>query len=326
MKKCIICKKIKADNEFNKEHIIPESIGGSLTTENVCKDCNNRLGIEIDSKIADDFLIKGNVVGNEIKNKKNKEKVLFDKLTSNKNPQIKIKAKREKSGKFKNWETNTSLKTSPENKKSHLIHYDANKNKEEVVKDIEKQFKRKYDKVLSEDEIEQIKYKMKNEYEQPKIEFNFRAKIDFKKLSREFIKIAYESAHYLLGEKYFDDEIGEELRKSLFEEDNELINKYAARGIELISNEKLKQIFHQIDTISDKKLIHLLHFSRENNKLYVLINLFNTYLNCICITENIDIYDFKEILYFISFFYQNDEKMFDEMNEIDLTKKIFEIR
>lgn len=322
MKKCIICKKIKEDNEFNKEHIIPESIGGSLTIENVCKDCNNKLGIEIDSKIVDDFLIKGNIVGKEIKNKKNKEKVLFEKLTSNKNPQIKIRAKREKSGKFKNWETNTSLKTSTEDKNSHLIHYDANKDKEEVVKDIRKLFKMKYDKVLSEDEIEQIKYKMENEYDQPKIEFNFRAKIDFKKLSIEFIKIAYESAHYLLGEKYFDDEIGEELRKSLFEEDNELINKYAARGMELISNEKLKQIFHQINTISDKELIHLLHFSRKNNKLYVVINLFNTYLNCICITENIDIYDFDEILYFISFFYKKDEKMFDEMNDLDLAKKM----
>ena len=50
MKKCIICKKIKEDGEFNKEHIIPESIGGSLTIENVCKECNSKLGEEIDSK------------------------------------------------------------------------------------------------------------------------------------------------------------------------------------------------------------------------------------------------------------------------------------
>lgn len=70
MKKCIICKKIKEDGEFNKEHIIPESIGGSLTIENVCKECNSKLGEEIDSKIVNDFFIKGNSVGKQIKNKK----------------------------------------------------------------------------------------------------------------------------------------------------------------------------------------------------------------------------------------------------------------
>ena len=54
MKRCIICKKIKNSNDFNKEHIIPESIGGSLTIDNVCKDCNSKLGKEIDSKITND--------------------------------------------------------------------------------------------------------------------------------------------------------------------------------------------------------------------------------------------------------------------------------
>ena len=140
MKKCIICNKIKDNNDFNKEHIIPESIGGSLTIENVCKACNNKLGKEIDSKIIDDFLIKGQVVGNKIKNKNNKEKVLFEKLISNKNPQIKLKAKRV-NGKLEKWEANTSLKASAEDKNFHSIYFDSNKDKRIVLKEIEKQFK-----------------------------------------------------------------------------------------------------------------------------------------------------------------------------------------
>lgn len=114
MKKCIICEKIKNNEEFNKEHIIPESIGGSLTIENVCKACNSKLGKEIDSKIINDFLIKGEIVGNKIRSKKNKEKILFENLTSNKNPQVKLKAKKGKNGEFEKWESNTSLKTSLE--------------------------------------------------------------------------------------------------------------------------------------------------------------------------------------------------------------------
>lgn len=324
MKKCIICKKIKYDDEFNKEHIIPESIGGSLTIENVCKECNNKLGIEIDSKIVDDFLIKANIVGNEIKNKKNKEKVPFEKLISNKYHNIKITAKREKSGKFKNWESNTSLKQSKEDQNKQTIYYDSNKNQEEVLKDIENLFKNKYNKELSEDEKEQIKYKMNNEYNKPEIEFNYPAIIDFKKIARGLIKIAYESAYYKLGEEYFDDEMGEELRESLFDENKDIIEKYAQRGMEMMPDEKLKMIFHQIDTISDKKLIHLLYFFKNNNKFYVVINIFNTYKNCICISENIDRYDFNENIYLISFFYQNDKKTFDEMNDLDLAYKFIE--
>lgn len=322
MKKCIICKKIKNSNDFNKEHVIPESIGGSLTIDNVCKACNSKLGKEIDSKITNDFLIKGNTVKNKIKNKKNKEKVLFEKLTSNKNPKIKIRAKRGKNGKFENWESNTSLKPSPDNKSIHSIYYDPNKDKETVLKDIEKLFKNKYKKILTEEEKKEIVYKMNNEYTYPEIEFNFNSTIDFKKIAREFNKIAYETAHYILGKKYFDDEIGQDLRESLFDENHELIEKYAKRGMGLISNPKFKDIFNFINQLSEKKLIHLIVIYVINNKIYLVINLFNIYINCICITETVNVYNFNELIYFILFYHENNEKTFDEMNELDLLKGI----
>ena len=284
MTKCIICNKIKDNNDFNKEHIIPESIGGSLTIENVCKACNNKLGKEIDSKIIDDFLIKGQVVGNKIKNKNNKEKVLFEKLISNKNPQIKLKAKRV-NGKLEKWEANTSLKASAEDKNFHSIYFDSNKDKRIVLKEIEKQFKNKYGKTLTEEEKEMIIYKINNEYIYPKIEFNSTKIIDFKKITMKFIKIAYETAYYILGKKYLDDKIGQELRESLFNENHKLIEKYTERGMELISNPKFKEIFNKINNLTDKNLIHLIEISEINNKLYIAINLFNIYNNCICITE-----------------------------------------
>lgn len=324
MKKCIICKKIKNNEEFNKEHIIPESIGGSLTIENVCKECNNKLGKEIDSKIIDDFLIKGQIVGNKIRNKNNKEKVLFEKLISNNNPKIKLKAKRVKNGKFEKWEANTSLKSSKEDKNFHSIYFDSNKDKKIVLKEIEKQFKNKYGKTLTEEEKKMIMYKINNEYSYPKIEFNSTQTIDFKKLTREFIKIAYETAHYILGEKYFDDVIGQDLRESLFNENHELIDKYVERGMELISYPKFKEIFNKLNNLSDKNLIHLIEISEINNKLYIAINLFNIYNNCICITETANLYNFNEVIYFIVFYYENNEKTFSELNDLDLAKMFIE--
>lgn len=321
MKTCIICKKNKNDDEFNKEHVLPESIGGSLTIDNVCKSCNSKLGNEIDSKIINDFLIKGEIVGNKIRNKKNKEKVLFETLISNKNPQIKLNAKRRKNGKFEKWESNTSLKTSSDNKNMHSIYFDSNKDIGNVLKDIEKLFKHKYGKILSDEEKKDILYKINNEYNHPEIEFNFTSTIDFKKLAREFIKIAYETAHYLLGEKYLDDKIGQNLRESLFDKNHELLEKYAERGMELMFNPKFKDIFNKLNNISNKNLIHLIEISEINNKLYLAINLFNMYINCICITETMNLYNFNEVIYFILFYHENNEKTYEEMNELDLAKK-----
>lgn len=324
MKKCIICNEIKEDAEFNKEHVIPELIGGSLTIDNVCKTCNNKLGNEIDSKIINDFLIKGKIVEKGIKNKNNKEKVLFEKLISNKNPQIKLKAKRRKDGKFEKWESNTSLKTSPNNKNKHTIYYDSNKDKEFVLKDIENLFKNKYGKILNEKEKEDIRHKMNSEPKNPEIEFNFTSIIDFKKLAREFIKIAYETAYYILGEKYSDDKIGQDLRKSLFDENHELTEKYSKRGMELMGKPKPNEIFNFVNNFSDKNLIHLIQMSEIDNRLYLAINLFNMYRNCICISKTSKAYNINEKIYLISFYYENNEKTFDKMNELDLAKRYIE--
>lgn len=45
---CIFCNE---ENEPSEEHIIPESIGGIATIKTVCRDCNSKLGTEVDSEL-----------------------------------------------------------------------------------------------------------------------------------------------------------------------------------------------------------------------------------------------------------------------------------
>ncbi|MBK7872858.1 MAG: hypothetical protein IPJ74_20395 [Saprospiraceae bacterium] len=47
MRQCIICFEHKKVTEFNKEHVFPETIGGEICIENVCKTCNGLLGKEL---------------------------------------------------------------------------------------------------------------------------------------------------------------------------------------------------------------------------------------------------------------------------------------
>jgi len=49
---CIICSEIKNKSEFNREHIIPQNIGGTLYIDNVvCKCCNSSFGSDVDNEI-----------------------------------------------------------------------------------------------------------------------------------------------------------------------------------------------------------------------------------------------------------------------------------
>jgi len=46
---CLFC---NSSNKFSEEHIIPKSIGGSITINNVCIDCNSKFGSEVDIKLT----------------------------------------------------------------------------------------------------------------------------------------------------------------------------------------------------------------------------------------------------------------------------------
>jgi HNH endonuclease len=46
---CIFCLKEKGPS---KEHVFPEGIGGSLTIDRVCKDCNDELGAKVDAPLV----------------------------------------------------------------------------------------------------------------------------------------------------------------------------------------------------------------------------------------------------------------------------------
>ncbi len=53
--KCIFCEETK---EGTAEHIFPQSIGGTRIIEEVCKDCNSKLGSDVDSPLINNVLME----------------------------------------------------------------------------------------------------------------------------------------------------------------------------------------------------------------------------------------------------------------------------
>jgi hypothetical protein len=54
---CPYCGMIKPDVERSEEHVIPIALGGGLTTDLVCDDCNQRAGKEVDRPFLDQLWI-----------------------------------------------------------------------------------------------------------------------------------------------------------------------------------------------------------------------------------------------------------------------------
>lgn len=59
---CIYCRNEKDDSEFTLEHVIPQSLGGAyapafLKTRDVCKSCNNNLGLFVDASFEKNWMV-----------------------------------------------------------------------------------------------------------------------------------------------------------------------------------------------------------------------------------------------------------------------------
>ncbi|WP_205277115.1 HNH endonuclease [Leptospira ainazelensis] len=66
MKKCIYCRKNKEEDEFSLEHVIPQFLGGAYSTNQfktreVCKTCNNNLGLFVDGLFAKNSIVFNNL-------------------------------------------------------------------------------------------------------------------------------------------------------------------------------------------------------------------------------------------------------------------------
>lgn len=48
--RCLYCRAAKDCAEDSAEHVVPDSLGGSLTIKGVCERCNNTFGSEVESE------------------------------------------------------------------------------------------------------------------------------------------------------------------------------------------------------------------------------------------------------------------------------------
>lgn len=201
---CIYCRKELSEDNFSKEHIFPESIGGNLIIKNVCSVCNSYLGRNIDKHLVDNFIIKMIRAGLEIKNKSNNLTTPLNGGYIVSNPKALITQyydKKSNSLKFKAAQTVVEEKSEDGLKTLFIsgdISDDLNKKINEIVRK----------KGLLEPFDEKI-----TTYKKPKIRKE--EEINRLLIIPPLLKIAYSLGNYWLGEKYLNDRTGLLLSKKL---------------------------------------------------------------------------------------------------------------
>ncbi|WP_203341317.1 HNH endonuclease [Planococcus beijingensis] len=279
--RCIICKEIKEQEEFNEEHVFPDSIGGTLTQYNVCIICNSRLGHDVDTHLVNHFLVKIKRMIYRIPGKSGEIPNIFKK------GYLKGDMEQEMRLEFDSVGNSKGVYMQPEKQFNVLadgsgnLHYRVDlKDKARLPGMVNKTLKRNGFPVMESAEI----LRRAVETREPAPEMIIEASADLIEYKRAILKIAYELSHYWIGENYFNDPNGEIIRKILIAKNftDAKINKIGSinEGISLDLYKRLKQggDFHMAVLIKD------------GNKIYCEIQIFDCMEGTIIVSNNAERY------------------------------------
>lgn len=277
MKQCIFCKEYKEDSEFNREHIILESLGGNGNEDicfNVCKTCNSSLGTRVDACLVNHeitkvmryyFKIKGK---NGVPNPFKKQKIKYA------DTPFEGKLKTDKEGNIIGFRADYKIYENDGNviiagpKKGFVEYVNSqlenlgkpSMTKEEILGNVLD---------LGELKIPHIN----------KIEFSEELKTEY--LNYAFptmLKMAYEFCFVKLGKKYLDDPIAIDIRNFLMKFDYKKFEYYECPTSARIS------------WLEESRRFISLFLLKEENKIFVEINLYGCVLCTICMSKSIKNY------------------------------------
>ena len=183
-KECIICREIKNKNLFSEEHIIPDSLGGTIKILEVCKKCNEEMGKKLDYHLTD-------FISNRIYRKKYKisgktgkiPEIIKNHTYDSKGRKIEIKT--DENNNFK--VIQSPLKEFQDDNRLQMLFQDGDNKMEKIIEGFREKAKANG---------KEIEVKITEVFEPPE-KYNFKEEINLTALKMEFFKIAHEFlCHY----------------------------------------------------------------------------------------------------------------------------------
>lgn len=321
MKKCILCETSKEDNEFNREHVVPKQLGGSFTVFNLCKDCNTKLGDELDKKVAENLLFKIYKNNEKIKSNSGNHINPFEYFVSDEDENRKIEIVTDEEGNLKissipQYEPKLEIKNETHEKKATGILTTEDKIPIEDLSEIFNELGEELNVKLSPEGEEEIK---SGKVETKRINHVERFSMDITMYTwpiiKLFVRIAYEIAFYKLGDEYFNDPMKSNLKNYLESDDKYIEDLQTRYGISIgfVKNDEINSVISNLAQAlyKDENLLHHITIqpARVNgiNGIHCVISLFNKLTAYILISENFNRYDI-DTLSSVMMFKNNEEK------------------
>jgi len=183
-KECIICREIKNKNLFSEEHIIPDSLGGTIKILEVCKKCNEEMGKKLDYHLTD--FISNRIYRKEYKisGKTGKiPEIIKNHTYDSKGRKIEIKTDENNNFKL----IQSPLKEFQDDNRLQMLFQDGDNKMEKIIEGFREKAKANG---------KEIEVKITEVFEPPE-KYNFKEEINLTALKMEFFKIAHEFlCHY----------------------------------------------------------------------------------------------------------------------------------
>jgi hypothetical protein len=289
---CIICLKENKSSEFTSEHVIPKSIGGTYSIQNVCIDCNSKLGHEVDCHLTEHWLIKVERYLRRIPGKTGKVPNPFKYGTMKGDSKHQLLYLFDDAGNFKYLYTIPRVETKTSQDGNEYLHILLDiKDENRLPEIINKKRLRANLPALTKEDMDELIQTQRFCFKKPSIEFeSFFDSVEYK---RSVLKIAYELACEWIGERYLEDPTADLLRKCIL--DNKLgkdwSNKYPIRGtIGFIQRgvPHMQLWLHENDA-------HIVFIKKDGNFIGCYIRIFQIIEAYIMLSDRSDWYpDFKD--------------------------------
>lgn len=289
---CIICKKDKQEEDFNEEHVFPESIGGKYKIRTVCKECNSHFGKTIDNKFINSGVIRALNHILKIENKNGKVVPYFkDTVVDPKNNSIRLKTFFDNKGNLKDTEFETTIH-------GNIVRFDEGKSLNTLLSELTILYKKgKFPfpkEIENEEDKEKYFLKFKEEIKEKFERKEFTSSKDpieqdsvtsGDEIIFESLKISYELTHEILGERYFNDSLCEVFRKYLIKGklDGDFEKKINFKGIR--------------ESIKNANNFHYFALIKINNTLFSSVILYDTFISIFMVSEDASKYGLKGGLY-----------------------------
>ncbi|SDR87014.1 HNH endonuclease [Bradyrhizobium canariense] len=218
---CIFCLK---EREPSVEHVFPNAIGGRLTTNRVCKQCNSLLGSQIDSALTDFLFIRQRRAELGLAGNSGEPPGRLDWLTG------RAEVVGEEGGPVRTSFdpineklTQTRLYTvketiAPDGQSLRQIIIDT-KDKDKIPVIIQRERRRHGFQSLSDEELAKIVGQVTASPVEKVSVIKKDINVSFNYLRHAMFKIAYELAFLWLGESYLDDPLAAQIRTAICSED-----------------------------------------------------------------------------------------------------------